>query len=359
MEHPGPLIELPKGTYTVSALRDSPQGMSGPVQLTIGVPAPPDVVNIIHPTSQGADGCFTINNYDFTLLYTLTDIVSGADVSVTGEKVSLPIGNYEITATNSEGTSDPTPVVIFDVRPPSPILGTVTHPMSPSLLGSVPVTNHKPGDTYTATNVNTGTEYPGLGSPLEVPNGSYTVVAVTLSGGVPAPTPLTIGRPAPPVVDNFVHPTGPGDIGCFTIVRYDTGLTYTLVNSVTGLQGPTINEAKVSLPIGEYSITATNSAGPSLRTPVVIYDDRPPPPVLGPVTQPMGPTGEGTVTVRSHVPGDTGTMYTVTDVDTGMETQVPGPVITVRSGTYTVSVVTPAGVSAPVPFTVEFHPLLR
>jgi len=131
----GPLITVPAGSYTV-VTNSLDGGISSPVPFTIGRPAAPEVINLVHPAGPGTVGCFTIDKYDTTLIYKLKNNAT-LDVSTinTGPKVFSPIGSYAITAENDAGPSAPTMVIILDNRPDLPVLVDVMHPTPPNPLG--------------------------------------------------------------------------------------------------------------------------------------------------------------------------------------------------------------------------------
>ncbi|MBN8226401.1 OmpA family protein [Corallococcus macrosporus] len=377
---PGP---LPNGQYTVTAVSSNGTTTSTQASSTFTVQAATTPTVAITTPANGS----TVTNPNVTVTGTATNATSvvvsfnntNYPATLTGNTWSvalpgpLPNGQYTVTAVSSDGTTTSTQASsTFTVAVPAP---TPTVAITTPANGST-VTNPNVTVTGTATNATSvtvtfqGTDYPAtltgntwtVDLPSSLPNGQYTVTAVSSNGtttstqasstftvAVPAPTPtVAITTPAngSTVTNPNVTVTGTAtNATSVTVTFQGTNYPATLTGNTwsVALPGPLSN--------GQYTVTAVSSNGTTTSTQAsstFTVAVPTPTPTVAITTPANGSTVTNpNVTVTGTATNATSVTVTFQDTDypatlTGNTWSValPGPL---ANGTYTVTAVSTNG----------------
>ena len=200
----GATILASAGTVTTTAIINIPVGTdvtltataSGCTSQVVTLNAPvccdlntPTLSVVTQPTCSVATGSFTITNYNAAYTYAVTPTTG---VTIVGNTVTAPAGNYTVTATSGSCTSQASTSAVINAQPATlvtPILSVVTQPTCSVATGSFTITNYNAAYTYAVTPT-TGVTI--VGNTVTAPAGNYTVTATSGSCTSQASTPAVV-----------------------------------------------------------------------------------------------------------------------------------------------------------------------
>ncbi|GIZ10436.1 gliding motility-associated C-terminal domain-containing protein [Flavobacterium sp. UMI-01] len=326
----GNSVTAPAGSYTVTTTLGA---CSSSTNVTVNAqpvtpPAPTLSAAVTQPTCAVATGSFTITNYNASYTYTASP---SAGVTISGNTVTAPAGNYTLTATLGTCVSTPSSSKTINaqpVTPPVPTISAVVQPTCSIATGSFTITNYNVAYTY-AVSPSTGVVISG--NSVTAPAGSYTVTATL--GACSSSTNVTVNAqpvtpPAPTLSAAVTQPTCTVATGSFTITNYNASYTYTASPSA----GVTISGNTVTAPAGNYTLTATLGTCvsiPSSSKTINAQPVTPPVPTISAVVQPTCSVATGSFTITNYNVAYT---YTVSP-STGVV--ISGNSVTAPAGSYT------------------------
>ncbi|MFV5694749.1 gliding motility-associated C-terminal domain-containing protein [Flavobacterium sp. LB3P122] len=328
----GNTVNAPFGTYTVTATLGvcSSTSVSNTVNAQPVTPSQPTLSSVTQPTCSNATGSFSITNYNASYTYAASP---SAGVTISGNTVTAPFGNYIVTASLGACTSTPSgsnTVNAQPITPSQPALSSVTQPTCSSATGSFTITNYNGSYTYS---VNPSLGVSISGNTVTAPFGTYTITATlgvcsstSVSSTVNAP-PIT---PSQPTLSSVTHPTCSIATGSFTITNYNASYTY----AVSPSAGVTISGNTVTAPFGNYTLTASLgvcTSTPSGSNTVNAQPSIPTQPTLSSVTQPTCSSATGSFTITNY-----NVSYTYS-VSPSLGVSVSGNTVTALGGDYTVT----------------------
>lgn len=267
----GTFNNLTAGTYTIQASDANACSLS--TQLLITQPTP---LNMVLDTTHnitcfnGTDGLIGTSGTGGTLPYTFT-LVPNVGNNNNGLFSNLPAGSYTVMLTDAQGCADSILPVIL-TQPPAILFTSVTHQdiqCYQDTAGTISVqAQGGTGNLLYALIPNLGTQ-PAQGQFINLPGGTYTVIATDASGCA-ATTTVIINQNVQLVISllNTTEPLCFGDInGSINIVA--TGgvppLTYALNGGI-----PANNGLFTPLGAGNYTITMMDNQGCKFDTTVVL-----------------------------------------------------------------------------------------
>ena len=394
-----PLTGTTPGTYNLTVLNSD--GLSGTKQNAFTVLSPGS-----DPTITGFTSILGVNTAALPITITGTNFRAGSVVTITNNMTSrtvtgtvtgttiikcslpltgLPIGQYNLTVKNTDGSSA-TRENEFTVTNPAPSISTIvpssgytTGPATVTISGSkfvsgagMSLDNGTPGlpgviTSFSATKI-TGTFALHTLSP-----GTYNLT-VTNPGGPNTTKYFVILSPgSDPTISGFTPISGVNTAALpitITGTNFRAGSAVTITNNTTSrtvtgtVTGTTTIKCSLpltGLPIGEYNLTVKNTDGSSV-TRGNEFTVTNPVPAISAITPGSGyTTGSATVTINGakYVTGADISLVNGSTRITGSITSLSGSKIVgtflltgVTPGTYNLTVTNPGGPNATKPFTV-------
>ncbi|AOW09700.1 hypothetical protein [Flavobacterium gilvum] len=347
------------GTYTISVQNSdgcySPSTLPFTLNAQPTTPPTPLLSNPVQPTCTVSTGSFTILNYDSNNIYTVSPNVG---VTISGNTVTAPEGNYTVTANLGNCTSNASAVVTIVQQPQTPtppIIVNVTQPTCDSSAGSVEL-SALPVDSWTLFSspaIGNGTGLSGSGTTAiftGTVTGTYTITVKNSDNCTSSPSlPFTINEqpptPAIPTLSTPIQPSCTVSTGSFVITNYNSNYVY----NVTPNTGVIISGNTITAPKGSYTVTTTLGNCTSGISSVVEINEQPvtpSPPIIGNITQPSCNSEKGSVEV-SGLPTGSWILYSSPQIIAGGSgLQGIGTTAffnSMPSGTYTLTVQNTAG----------------
>ncbi|HSD08697.1 T9SS sorting signal type C domain-containing protein [Flavobacterium sp.] len=342
------------GTYTIRV--QNADGCYSPSTLPFTLnpqpttPAIPLLSNPIQPTCTVVTGSFTIVNYDSNNVYTVSP---NTGVTISGNTITAPEGNYTVTATLADCTSNASAVIEITQQPKTPtppIIANVTQPTCDSNTGSVELSRLPVGSwtLFATPEIGNGLGLSGSGTTAILTGtltGTYTITVENSDNCISTPSlPFTLNEqpPTPPIptLSTAIQPSCTMATGSFVITNYNSSYSY----NVTPNTGVTISGNTITAPKGIYTVTATLGNCTSGISSVIEINEQPitpNPPIIGNITQPNCDSEKGSVEV-SGLPAGPWTLYSSPEIIAG-GTGLKGNGTTafyngMPSGTYTLTV---------------------
>ena len=215
---------------------------AAPVQVTLGT--------VTQPTCTTATGSFSITNYDASYTYAVNP---STGVSVSGNTITAPTGNYTVTATSGACTSPASANITVNGQ-----VATATAPVITASKTEVCGTTEKA--TLTASGCTDGTITwsggLGTGTAKEVGSGTYTATCTRSCGASEASNSVTITESQPPVALS-ISADRTSLCGSELVTLTSTGCTGTVAwsNSATG--------TTIRVGVGTYTATCSTTCGTS------------------------------------------------------------------------------------------------
>jgi hypothetical protein len=362
------------GTYTVTVKNSDGCTSSPSVSFTLITQPPtleiPTLSSVTPPNCTVATGIFTITNYDSNNIYTVNP---NTGVTILGNTITAPRGNYTVTATSGGCTSSPSAVVTVSKQPETPIAPSIENIIQPtctSNTGGIEI-NGLPVDSWTlfaSPVIGDGSGLNGTGTTAILTGavvGTYTVTVKNSDGCTSASsTSFTFNAQPPtpviPTLSTVTPPTCSVATGSFTITNYDSNNIYT-INPNTGV---TISGNMITAPRGIYTVKATSGGCTSNESATVKINKQPKTPtapLIGTITQPTCISNKGSVELNG-LPIGTWTLFASPAIGdgTGLNGSGTTTILTgVVVGTYTVTVKNADGCSSPtsLTFTLNEQPI--
>lgn len=300
----GGTFTIGEGTYRIQATRGGITSLPSS-SVTVGVPVPPTIGTITHPTVSEANGTFAISDYSPVFVYNFSP--TGPSVNISTGIVTATSGSYTVTATNGAGTSASSEEITINAQPvvpDTPTIGTITHPVGGgSGDGVVQVINYDASNTYVTTPV-TSISFGPTGGNMTIGPGTYTLAATKDSLTSPESDSFTVNSPPTvpdaPTIGTITQPTFNEENGFFVVGNFDPTFTYDFSPTGPTISGATGEEGLVTAPTGSFTVTATNSVGTSPASESFVVEDQPiAAPTFGPSAGETGATG-GTVQITNY-----------------------------------------------------------
>lgn len=317
------------GTYTVTVKNSddclSPSSLPFTLNPQPVSPATPLLSIPVQPSCTVATGSFTITNYDSNNVYVVSP---NSGVTVFGDTVTAPRGNYTVTATLADCSSNTSAVAVIDKQPETPsapVIVSVTQPTCESNTSSIELSGLPVGSwtLFASPEIENGTGLNGSGTTAILSGalvGTYTLMVKNSDGCISSSSlPFTLNEqpitPDIPTVSVPVQPSCTVATGSFTITNYNSNYSY----SVNPNNGVIISGNNVTAPKGSYTVTATLgncTSGKSAVVEILEQPQTPTPPIIGNIVHPNCESNKGSVEV-SGLPAGAWTLYASPEIVPG------------------------------------------
>ena len=327
----------------------------------------------------------TVTIANLSATKTVTGMVTGNTTKATLPLTGLPFGLYNVTVSNTDGSSA-TSAKAFTVTNPAPVIAGIS-PKTGYTPGSIVVTitgsKFAPGAEISLANATTAlpglitspgqTRIIGTFNLTTLASGSYNLT-VTNPGGPNATKPFTISSPdTVPVIDTIIPDTGvnTGAVPvCISGANFRKGASVTITNgtsgttvsgTVTGNTTITCSLPLTSLPFGRYTVTVRNSDGSTVTRENFFSVTNPDPKISSilPVSGYTGSTALVTISGSKFVGGAGVSLKNASFSLPGLITSFSATKIvgtfgleSITNGTYNLMVTNPGGPNTSKPFIV-------
>jgi hypothetical protein len=293
---------VPSGIYALTVKNSDGCISSYSVPFTINTqpvtPAIPLVSSVTQPTCTVTTGSFRITNYDSNNTYTVTP---NTGISISGDTITAPIGNYTVLATLgscTSGVSEPVTINPQPTVPTAPIIDFVTQATCESNMGSIGLSG-LPNESWILTSSG-GRTLVGMGTTAifngnTVP-GTYTVTVTNADSctSVPSANIVLYAQPTipnSPTVGIIIQPSCTIDTATIVISTptegtgyeynidgesYQTSATFSNVNTgvhkltcrliATGSCNSDVTIVEVKAPLLVYAPIVKSTIQPSCST---------------------------------------------------------------------------------------------
>ncbi|UWY27431.1 T9SS sorting signal type C domain-containing protein [Flavobacterium sp. TR2] len=317
------------GTYTITVKNDDDCLSASSLPVTLNPqpisPAIPLLSIPIQPTCTVATGSFTITNYDSSSIYVVSP---NSGVTISGNTITAPRGNYTVTATLADCTSNASAVAVINKQPETPsapVIVRVTQPTCESNISSIELSGLPVGSwtLFASPAIGNGTGLNGSGTTAILTGalaGTYTLTVKKSDGcSSSSSLPFTLNdqptTPEVPVLSVPIQPSCTVATGSFTITNYNSNYTYAIHPNT----GVTLSGNNVTAPKGNYTVTATLgncTSGISAEVEILEQPMTPSPPIIGNIVHPNCDSNRGSVEV-SGLPSGAWTLYASPEIVVG------------------------------------------
>lgn len=295
------------GTYNVTVREvNNPTTciISSPVTINNPAAIPQPIVNIIQPTCTNANAVVTVNNSTAGLTFSVD---GGAFETYPTIGYSLPAGNHNIVAKNSNDCTSPANTFVVNAQPATPAtptVGTITQPDCNINTGSIALNNLPAGNWIIEPgNIIGNTATTNI---TNLPAGNYSFTVTNAVGCTSLPTAnieiiAVVGAPAEPTV-SITQPSCSVATGSITVTSPTNGINFSLDAAAFA---PYPAGGYTGLTAGLHSLVAQNTSGclsPASNFSINAQPASPTAPTVS-ITQPSCTIATGTILVTSNTTG--------------------------------------------------------